>query len=186
MIIGVSRIDDNQYERNQYERKQYDFKRYEKRGPMRLIGIGLKSLGIVGLCLAALPAAVQLGLLVLATNPNPRHPPADLLGEAMGWAIIGALSGAVCAVIGESVTLQRDGDFLARNRALIIGGGIGITVAGFLGMNFAVLQMDSVDGQAITSVNLGIISGAIVAILGAISGVVIGVTLRRLVVLLMS
>jgi hypothetical protein len=153
---------------------------------MRLIGIGLTSLGIVGVCLAALPAAVQLGLLVLATNPNPRHPPADLLGEAMGWAVIGALSGAVCAVIGESVTMQRSGDFLARNRSLLIGGGIGIVVAGFLGMNFAVLQMDSVDGQAITSVRLGMISGTIVATLGAISGAIIGVTLRRLVIVLLS
>jgi hypothetical protein len=154
---------------------------------MRLFWIGLASLGIVGVCLAVLPAAVQLGLLVLATNPNPRHPPADLLGEAMGWAIMGALSGALCAVIGESVTVHREGrNFLARNRALIIGAMVGVIVAGFLGMNFAVLQMDSVDGQAITSVNLGIISGTLVAILGAISGVIIGTTLRRLIIALMT
>lgn len=153
---------------------------------MRSISIGLASLGIVGVCLAFLPAAVQLGLLVLATNPNPRHPPADLLGEAMGWAVLGTLSGAICAVIGESITIQRDGGLLARNKALIIGGGIGIVIAAFLGMNFAVLQMDSVDGQAITSVNLGVIAGTVVGTLGAISGVVIGVTLRRLVIALMS
>lgn len=108
------------------------------------------------------------------------------MGEAMGWAIIGALSGAVCAVIGESVSLQREGGFLLKNRALIIGSVLGIVIAGFLGPNFAVLQMDSVDGQAITSVSLGIISGAVVAILGAVSGVIIGVTLRRSIVALMS
>jgi hypothetical protein len=105
----------------------------------------------------------------------------------MGWAIMGALSGALCAVIGESVTVHREGrNFLARNRALIIGAMVGVIVAGFLGMNFAVLQMDSVDGQAITSVNLGIISGTLVAILGAISGVIIGTTLRRLIIALMT
>ena len=151
-----------------------------------MIGTALASLGITGVCLASLLAAVQVGLLILATNPNPRHPPADLTGEAMGWAIIGALSGAICAVISESVNLQRENGFLVRNRALIIGGVLGIIIAAFLGMNFAVLQMDSVDGQAITSVNLGIISGGVVATIGAISGVVIGVTLRRSIIMLMS
>ena len=153
---------------------------------MKSIAIGLASLGIIGVCLASLPAAVRLGLLVLATNPNPRHPPADLLGEAMGWAVIGALSGAVGAVIGESVTLHQEGGFFVRYKALIIGSGVGIVIAAFLGMNFAVLQMDSVDGQAITSVNLGILSGSVVATLGAIAGVITGVILRRSIVVLMS
>ena len=147
---------------------------------------GLASLGIVGICLALLPAVVQLGLLILATNPNPRHPPSDLMGEAMGWAIIGTLSGAICAVIAESVTLREKGSFMLRNRPLIIGSSVGIVIAAFLGMNFAVLQMDSVDGQAITSINLGIMAGALVATLGCVSGVISGITVRRAVVGLMS
>ena len=147
---------------------------------------GLASLGIVGICLALLPAVVQLGLLILATNPNPRHPPSDLMGEAMGWAIIGTLSGAICAVIAESVTLPEKGSFMLRNRPLIIGSSVGIVIAAFLGMNFAVLQMNSVDGQAITSINLGIMAGGMVASLGSISGVIGGITLRRTVVGLMS
>jgi len=153
---------------------------------MNRTGRGLASLGIVGACLALLPAVVQLGLLILATNPDPRHPPSDLMGEAMGWAIIGALSGAVCAVIAESVTLRQEGGFMISNRPLIIGSLVGIVIAAFLGMNFAVLQMNSVDGQAITSVNLGIMAGGLVATLGSISGVIGGITLRRTVVGLMS
>ena len=108
------------------------------------------------------------------------------MGEAMGWAIIGTLSGALCAVLAESFALPEDGGFMARNRPLIVGSLIGIFIAAFLGMNFAVLQMDSVDGQAITSVNLAIIAGALVAILGSISGVISGITVRRTVVGLMS
>jgi hypothetical protein len=153
---------------------------------MNRIGRGLASLGIIGVCLALLPVVVQLGLLILATNPDPRHPPSDLMGEAMGWAIIGALSGAVCAVIAESVTLRQVGGFMISNRPLIIGSLVGILIAAFLGMNFAVLQMNSVDGQAITSVNLGIMAGGLVATLGSISGVIGGITLRRTVVGLMS
>jgi hypothetical protein len=72
------------------------------------------------------------------------------------------------------------------NRPLIIGSLVGIVIAAFLGMNFAVLQMNSVDGQAITSVNLGIMAGGLVATLGSISGVIGGITLRRTVVGLMS
>ena len=153
---------------------------------MKRIGRGLASLGIVGVCLAMLPAVVQLGLLILATNPNPRHPPSDLMGEAMGWAVIGTLSGALCAVIAESLTLPQGGSLMYRNRPLIIGSLVGIVIAAFLGMNFAVLQMDSVDGQAITSVNLAIMAGALVAILGSISGVISGITVRRTIVGLMS
>ena len=153
---------------------------------MNRIGRGLASLGIIGVCLALLPVVVQLGLLILATNPDPRHPPSDLMGEAMGWAIIGALSGAVCAVIAESVPLRQVGGFMISNRPLIIGSLVGILIAAFLGMNFAVLQMNSVDGQAITSVNLGIMAGGLVATLGSISGVIGGITLRRTVVGLMS
>ena len=74
---------------------------------------------------------------------------------------------------------------MARNRPLIVGSLIGIFIAAFLGMKLAVIQMDSVDGQAITSVNLAIIAGALVAILGAISGVISGITIRRTVVGLM-
>lgn len=153
---------------------------------MNRIRSGLASLGIVGICLAMLPVVVQLGLLILATNPNPRHPPSDLMGEAMGWAVIGTLSGALCAVIAESLTLPQGGSLMYRNRPLIIGSLVGIVIAAFLGMNFAVLQMDSVDGQAITSVNLAIMAGALVATLGSISGVISGITVRRTIVGLMS
>jgi hypothetical protein len=108
------------------------------------------------------------------------------MGEAMGWAIIGTLSGAICAVIAESVTLPEQGSFMLRNRPLIIGSSVGIVIAAFLGMNFAVLQMNSVDGQAITSIYLGIMAGALVATLGCVSGVIGGITVRRAVIGLMS
>ena len=153
---------------------------------MNRISSGLVSLCIVGICLAMLPFIVDLGLLILATDPNPRHPPEDLMGEAMGWAIIGTLSGALCAVLADSFSLPEDGSFMNRNKPLILGSLIGIVIAAFLGMNFAVLQMDSVDGQAITSVNLAIMAGALVATLGSISGVISGITVRRTIVGLMS
>ena len=77
------------------------------------------------------------------------------MGEAVGWAIVGALSGAICTVIGESVKMQEYRGFLIKHKGLIIGFAVGTALALFLGMNLAVLQMDSVDGQAVTSVNLG-------------------------------
>ena len=48
----------------------------------------------------------------------------------------------------------------------------------------AVLQMDSVDGQVITSIKLVVLAGAAVSILGAIAGGVIGAVLRRAIVAL--
>ena len=139
---------------------------------------------ILIVCGAVIPLAANAGLLILGTDPNPRHPPGDLLGEAVGWAIIGALSGAVCTIIAESLTMRDDSSFLVSHKGLIMGAGIGIALSLFFGMNLAVLQMPSVDGQAITSVNLGIMAGATVGLIGCLAGIVMGVILRRAVLAL--
>lgn len=135
---------------------------------------------IVGACIATVPLAANAGLLILETAPNPRHPPQDLLGEAVGWAIIGLLISAVCTVIGESITNVPDPrSVFSRHKGLILGSGIGVVLALLIGSNLAFLQMASVDGQAITSVPLGLMSGATVAFIGAVAGVVMGFVLRR-------
>jgi hypothetical protein len=144
----------------------------------------LLSLIIVAAGVAVIYLAARAGLLFLYIAPNPRHPPLDLLGEAVGWAVVGAGAGAISAVIGETVTMLAEGNIFIRNKGLIIGSAIGIVIAIFLGMNFAVLQMDSVDGQAMTSVNLAIIAGTTAGVLGCIAGIVMGVTVRRLIVAL--
>ncbi|HZA24146.1 MAG TPA: hypothetical protein VFA32_16345 [Dehalococcoidia bacterium] len=144
----------------------------------------LLSLIIVAAGVAVIYLAARVGLLFLYIAPNPRHPPLDLLGEAVGWAVVGAGAGAISAVIGETVTMLAEGNIFIRNKGLIIGSAIGIVIAIFLGMNFAVLQMDSVDGQAMTSVNLAIIAGTTAGVLGSIAGIVMGVTVRRLIVAL--
>ncbi len=145
---------------------------------------GLLWLSIVVVCGAIIPGAAALGLLILGTEPNPRHPPGDLMGEAVGWAIIGALVGAISTIIGEALVMREDRTFFVANKGLILGSIAGVTIAAFLGITLAVLQMDSVDGQAITSIKLGVLAGATVSILGAIAGGVIGAVLRRVVVAL--
>ena len=135
---------------------------------------------IVGACIATVPLAANTGLLILETAPNPRHPPQDLLGEAVGWAVIGLLISAVCTIIGESIASVPDPrSVFSRHKGLILGSGIGVVLALLIGSNLAFLQMASVDGQAITSVPLGLMSGATVAFIGAVAGVVMGFVLRR-------
>ena len=135
---------------------------------------------IVVACIATVPLAANTGLLILETAPNPRHPPQDLLGEAVGWAIIGLLISAVCTIIGESITSVPDPrSVFSKHKGLILGSGIGVVLALLIGSNLAFLQMASVDGQAITSVPLGLMSGATVAFIGAVAGVVMGFVLRR-------
>lgn len=128
--------------------------------------------------------APRLGLLILSTAPNPRHPPIDLLGEAVGWAIVGFGAGLISAIIGESLATIEERGFFLSHRGLFIGGAVGIVIAIFLGANLAVLQMPSVDGQAITSTYLGILAGATVASLGAVAGAVVGAILKRVIVAL--
>jgi len=59
-----------------------------------------------------------------------------------------------------------------------------IRLAALLGAGLAVVQMDSVDGQAITSTGLGTVAGGTVGVLGAVAGVVIGFVVKRLMVAL--
>ena len=147
---------------------------------------GLLWLSMVVACGAVIPAAALLGILILGIEPNPRHLPGDLMGEAVGWAMIGAFLGAVSNIIGEALVMHEEGGFFVSNKGAILGSLVGITIAAFFGINLAVLQMDSVDGQAITSVNLGVLAGATVSIVGALAGVGIGTVLRRVVVALSS
>ena len=136
--------------------------------------------------LALIYLAANAGLLILGIEPNPRHPPRDLWGEALGWAIIGALLGAVCTVVAESLTMRDNRGFFISHKGLIIGASIGLVLALFFSTNLAVLQMPSVDGQAITSVSLGIMAGATVGFLGAVGGIVLGFVLRRAVLAIAS
>ncbi len=145
---------------------------------------GLLAAAIFAACIALIPLAAQVGLLVLGTDPNPRHPPSDLMGEAVGWAIVGFGAGLIGAIIGEALTNVQERGFFISHRGLIIGSAVGIVIAIFLGTNLAVLQMPSVDGQAITSTYLGILAGATVASLGAVAGAVAGAILKRVIVAL--
>ena len=143
----------------------------------------LLGLFLLAACIAVVPLAANAGLLILGIDPNPRHPPGDLMGEAVGWAVLGLLISAVSTIIGESVSSVPDPQsFYTRHKGLILGSAVGVALALFFGTNFAYLQMSSVDGQAITSVPLGIMSGATVAFMGAVAGVVMGFILRRAVV----
>ena len=117
----------------------------EVNNSLRFLSRGLLAAAIAAACIALIPLAAQLGLLILGTAPNPRHPPSDLMGEAVGWAIVGFGAGLIGAVIGESLATIEDRGFFLSHRGLIIGSAVGIAIAIFLGSNLAVLQMPSVN-----------------------------------------
>ena len=147
---------------------------------MRTYLNGFLSTVIVAAGLAAIPLAAMVGLLILGTEPNPRHPPADVMGAAVGWGIIAALVGALGAIIGE-LAMMGGGNASGAHRGLILGGAAGLAVAIGLGISLAVYEMNTVNGQAITSETLGVLAGATVAVLAAIGGIAVGATLRRVV-----
>lgn len=151
---------------------------------MNIIIRGVLSLVIIAAGVALIYLAARAGLLFLYIAPNPRHPPLDLLGEAVGWAVVGAGIGALGAVVGETVTSLSAGSFFTRNKGLIIGSIVAMAIAAFLGTNFAVLQMDSVDGQAMTSVNLATVAGTTTGSIGSVAGIIMGITVRRFIVAL--
>ena len=130
-------------------------------------------------CLAVILGAARAGLLILEASPNPRHPPSDLMGEALGMAILVAMLAAAVTAISEGlVTRDEQGPF-GTYKGFVLGSVTAVCLGAPLGIALALVQMDSTDGQAITSGPLGIAAGGTVGILGAVAGAVIGAVVKR-------
>ena len=143
---------------------------------------GLFVLAIVAICIAVVPIAAQLSLLWLYIEPNPRHLPPVLTGEAVGWGIIGLLTGAAVVIISESMFWDHNRSIWTRHRGLIVGAVISIIAGVSLGAFFAIIQMDSVDGQAMETRTLAVLAGATASGISVIAGIIAGTVLRRYVI----
>ena len=143
---------------------------------------GLFVLAIVAICIAVVPIAAQISLLWLYIEPNPRHLPPVLTGEAVGWGVIGILTGAAVVIITESMIWQYEGTLWTKYRGLIIGAIIAVVAGVALGIFFAIIQMDSVDGQAMETTTLATLAGATAGGLCTVAGIIAGAVLRRYVV----
>ena len=141
---------------------------------------------IVAVCSAAIPLSSTLGLLILGIEPNPRHPPSEVQGAILGWAISAAFIGLAGVVISEFLVLERDHGILFACKGFIRGGGAGLVVAIFFVVSLAVLHMNTVSGQAITSVGLAALTGGSVAAVSATAGAVGGAIISRLIGRLIS
>ncbi len=143
---------------------------------------GLYVLAVVAICIAVVPVAAQLGLLWLYIEPNPRHLPPVLTGEAVGWGILGLLTGAAVVIISESLFWQYNRNLWTKYRGLIVGGVISLIAGVTLGIFFAIVQMDSVDGQAMETTTLATLAGATASGISVVAGIIAGTLLRRYVV----
>ena len=99
----------------------------------------------------------------------------------MGWTIVGTIVGVVVVIIAESAIFQERQGIYRSHKGVILGTVAALALGTMLGMVLAIIEMDSVDGQAITSTGLGVISGAVASGLGVLAGAGVGTTLRRLV-----
>lgn len=143
---------------------------------------GLFVLAVVAIAVAAVPIAAQLSLLWLYIEPNPRHLPPVLTGEAVGWGVIGLLTGAGVVIVSESVFWHHNQSLWTKYRGLIIGAIVSMVAGITLGIFFAIIQMDSVDGQAMETRTLAALAGATASGICTIAGIAAGTTLRRYVV----
>ena len=144
----------------------------------KLVG-GLFVLAVIAVCVALVPVTAQIGLLWLYIEPNPRHMPPVLLGEAVGWSVIGILTGAAVVIIAESLFWQDNRSFLTKYRGLLLGAVVSLVAGVTLGIFFAVIQMDSVDGQAMETKQLATLAGATASGLATLAGIFGGAVVRR-------
>ena len=147
---------------------------------------GLFVLAVVAICIAVVPIAAQVSLLWLYIEPNPRHLPPVLTGEAVGWGIIGLLTGSAVVIISESMFWHHNRSMWTKYRGLIIGAIVSIIAGTTLGIFFAIIQMNSVDGQAMETRTLAALAGATASGMSVIAGIIAGTLLRRYVVGLYS
>ncbi len=146
---------------------------------MRVPAMGLLWTAILVVSIVAIPVAAKVGLLILETSPNLRHPPADMPCEAVRWVVNGAVVGGAGAMIGDAMVMRdRRGTYRAY-KGILVGSLVAVFAAGAFGAGLAVIQMDSIDGQAITSAGLGIVAGATVGTLGGVAGAVAGTIIKR-------
>ncbi len=134
---------------------------------------------VVVVCSAVIPLSSTLGLLILEIESNPRHLPVEVQGAVLGWAIFAAFIGLAGAVIGEPLVMEKDHGVFVACKGFVRGGGAGLFIAVFLIISLAVLHMNTVSGQAITSVGLAVLTGGTVAGLSATSGAVGGAVIGR-------
>ncbi|MDE2842567.1 MAG: hypothetical protein OXN21_04195 [Chloroflexota bacterium] len=143
---------------------------------------GLFVLAILGLAIAAVPIAARLSLLWLYIEPNPRHMPPVLTGEAVGWGVIGLLTGAAVVIVSESIFWHHNRSLWTKYRGLIIGAIVSMVAGVTLGIFFAIIQMDSVDGQAMETKQLAALAGATASGICTTAGIFAGTVVRRYVV----
>ena len=143
---------------------------------------GVIVLAVVGVCVAVVPLAAWISLQFLYIEPNPRHLPPVLMGEAVGWSIIGLLGGAAITVVSDSLFWHTDRSLWTRYRGIITGAVVAMITGVALGIVFAIIQMDSVDGQAMETRQLAALAGATAGGVGTMAGIIAGAVLRRYVI----
>ena len=136
---------------------------------------------VVALCVAVIPLSSTLGMLILGIEPNPRHPPSEVQGAVLAWAISAAFIALAGVVIGEALVFEREHGIFVACKGFVLGGGAGLLLALFFNVNLVVLHMNTVSGQAITSVGIAVLMGATVAGLSAVAGAIISRLIGRLI-----
>ena len=124
----------------------------------------------------------KVGLLILTTSPNPRHPPGDFTGEAIGITIICFLIGAFSVLVGQSIGLPVTQSFVSKNKFALIGAIIGLSISLMIGLGLTIVQSNSIDGQAITSTSLAILFGLTIGLLSSVCGSAISAVMKNILV----
>lgn len=101
------------------------------------------------------------------------------MGEALGMAILVALLAAAVTMFSEALVMRDEQGRFGIYKGFVLGSVTAICIGALLGAVLALVQMDSTDGQAITSGPLGTMAGGTVGILGAVAGAVIGTVVKR-------
>ena len=122
----------------------------------------------------------QAGLLILSISPNPKHPPFDFTGESIGITIICFLIGAFCVIVAQSIGMPTNQSLVSKNKFALIGGIIGLSIALIIGLGLTIIQIESIDGQAVTSTGLAILFGLTIGLLSSLCGSTISAVMKHI------
>tara|TARA_B100000745_G_scaffold286735_1_gene222866 strand:+ start:762 stop:1241 length:480 start_codon:yes stop_codon:yes gene_type:complete len=130
--------------------------------------------------LASIILVSKAGLLILYISPNPKHPPVDFTGESIGITIICFLIGAFSVIVAQSMGMPTNQGLLSKNKFALIGSIVGLCIALLIGLGLTIIQINSIDGQSVTSTGLAILFGLTIALLSSICGSTISAVMKNI------
>jgi len=83
-------------------------------------------------------------------------------------------------MVAQSIGMPTNQSLVSKNKFALIGGIIGLSIALIIGLGLTIIQIESIDGQAVTSTGLAILFGLTIGLLSSLCGSTISAVMKHI------